>query len=177
MSIKINLSLIAVLLVSTSLASPQTRAEKSDKSLFKGGGDIVTINGRTDMGYVPIFNEGPNSNLFLYASFHKKVVFPDLPTLDIFFISVARGSKYENAHDISIVADGQRFFFTQQEIDFYSTKKGEYVVEGSGISVTYDSLTRLVAARQVTVRLGATTFELSRAHLAALAEMARRMKS
>src|SRR5215510_2361776 len=146
---KMILRLIVILLIFASVASPQTRTEKSNKGSFTRGGDIVTKNERTDMGYVPIFNEGPNSNLFLYASFHRKVVFPDLPTLDIFFISVARGSKYENAHDVSIVADGQRFFFTQQDIDFYSARKGEYVVEGSGISVTYDNLTRLVAARQV----------------------------
>jgi hypothetical protein len=177
MSIKMNISLFAVLLVCVSAASAQTRTEGPNKAVFKRGGDIVTKNGRTDLGYVPIFNDGPNSNLFLYASFHNKVVFPDLPSLDIFFISVSRGPKYENAHDINIVADGERFSFTQQDIDFYSTRKGEYVVEGSGVSFTYENLARLVAARQVVVRVGATTFELAPEHLAALAQMARRMKN
>ncbi len=173
---KTKLSLISVLLVCTSVVSGQKSTSNSNKAVFTRGGDIVTTNGRTELGYVPIFNESPNSNLFLYASFHDKVVFPDLPTLDIFFISVGRGAKYENAHDINIVADGQRFSFTQQDIVFYSTRNGQYVVEGSGVSFTYENLSRLVAARQVSVQLGATTFELAPAHLAALAEMARRMK-
>jgi hypothetical protein len=172
-------TLFAALFICGSVSFAQTpdqKATTSPKFVLNRGGDIVTKNGQTEMGYLPIFNDGPNSNLFLYARFHNQVIFPELPSIDIFFISVARGPKYENAHGISILLDGQQLAFGSKDADFYSTKKGEFFVEGTGFTLTYQSLQGLVNAREVAVQLGATTFKLGPDHVAALREMGRRMK-
>ena len=101
---------------------------------------------------------------------------PELPSIDIFFISVSQGPKYENSHSISILVDGRQFSFGSKDADFYSTKKGEFFVEGTGFTLTYENLQGLVSAREVAVQLGATTFKLGPDHVAALREMGRRMK-
>jgi hypothetical protein len=156
--------------------TPNQKATTSPKFVFSRGGDIVTKNGQTELGYIPIFNDGPNSNLFLYARFHNQVIFPELPSLDIFFISVSRGPKYEQAHNLIILVDGQRLAFGSKDADFYSTRKGEFFVEGTGFTLTYESLQGLVNAREVSVQLGGTTFKLGPDYVAALREMGRRMK-
>src|SRR2546425_2603803 len=122
-------ALFAALLICTTIGFAQTANQKAPafpKFVANRGGDIVTKNGQTELGYIPIFNDGPNSNLFLYARFHNQVVFPDLPSIDIFFISVARGPKYENAHNITVLIDGQQLVFSSKDADFYSTTKGEF---------------------------------------------------
>ncbi len=172
-------TLFAALLICATVGFAQTPNQKtttSPKFVAKSGGDIVTKNGQTELGYIPIFNDGPGSNLFLYARFHNQVIFPELPSLDIFFISVAPGPKYANAHNLSIQVDGQQFSFTTSAADFYATKKGEFFVEGIGFTLTYESLQGLVNAREVTAQLGGTTFKLGPDQLAALREMSRRMK-
>ncbi len=172
-------TLFAALIICATVGFAQTpnpKATASSTFVSKGGGDIVTKKGQTELGYIPIFNDGLNSNLFLYARFQNQVIFPELPSLDIFFISVAQGPKYENAHSLSILADGQQFSFGSKDADFYSTRKGEFFVEGTGFTLTYQNLQGLVNAREVTVQLGATTFKLGPDQLAALREMGRRMK-
>ncbi|MGH9931889.1 MAG: hypothetical protein ACREA9_22040 [Pyrinomonadaceae bacterium] len=172
-------TLVAALITSTIVGVAQTPNQKpttSPRFIAKSGGDIVTKNGQTELGYLPIFNDGPNSNLFLYARFHNQVTFPELPSLDIFFISVAQGPKYVNAHGLGILVDGQKFSFGAADADFYSTRKGAFFVEGTGFTLTYESLQGLVNAREVTVQLGATTFKLGPDQIAALREMGRRMK-
>ncbi len=172
-------TLFAALLICTTIGLAQTPNKKtpaSPKFIANRGGDIVTKNGQTELGYIPIFNDGPNSNLFLYARFHNQVIFPELPSIDIFFISVSQGPKYENSHNISMLLDGQKFAFGSKDADFYSTRKGEFVLEGTGFTLTYESLQGLVNAREVAVQLGATTFKLGPDHVAALREMRRRMK-
>jgi hypothetical protein len=180
MKVTVQLSaLFAALLICTTVGFAQTPNQKtpaSPKFIANRGGDIVTKNGQTELGYIPIFNDGPSSNLFLYARFHNQVIFPELPSIDIFFISVARGPKYENAHDISVHIDGQQLAFSSKDADFYATRKGEFFVEGIGFTLTYENLERLVNAHEVTVQLGATTFKLGPDHVAALREMGRRMK-
>src|SRR6266540_5723316 len=164
-------ALIAVLLAWASAGTAQTpnqRQPVTPKFVSRAGGDIVTKNDQTELGYIPIFNNGPNSNLFLYARFHNHVIFPELPNIDVFFISVAQGPKYENAHNLSLLVDGQQFSFRSKDMDFYTTRKGEFFVEGTGITLTYESLERLANAGEVAVQLGGTTFKLGRDHLSAL---------
>jgi len=182
MPMKVTVKLITVfaaLLICASAGLAQTANQKapaSPKFIANRGGDIVTKNGQTELGYIPIFNDGPNSNLFLYARFHNQVIFPELPSLDIFFISVAPGPKYENSHSISILVDGQQLRFSAKDADFYSTRKGEFFVEGTGFTLTYEVLQGLLNGRDVSVQLGATTFKLGPDQMAALREMGRRMK-
>lgn len=173
------ITLFAALLICATAGfaqTPKQNATPAPKFVAKSGGGIVTKDGQTELGYIPIFNDGPGSNLFLYARFHNQVIFPELPSLDIFFISVAQGPKYANAHNLGIVVDGQQFSFAAGDADFYTTKKGEFFVEGTGFTLTYESLQGLVNAREVTVQLGGTTFKLGPDHVAALREMGRRMK-
>jgi len=173
-------TLFAALLICTTIGFAQTanqqKAPASPKFVANRGGDIITKNGQTELGYIPIFNDGPNSNLFLYARFHNQVIFPELPSIDIFFISVSQGPKYENSHSVSILVDGRQFSFGAKDADFYSTRKGELFVEGTGFTLTYENLQGLVNAREVAVQLGATTFKLGPDQVAALREMGRRMK-
>ncbi len=180
MKVKVQLTaLLASLVICSAVGFSQTPNQKSTTSpkfVFNRGGDIVTKNGQTELGYIPIFNDGPNSNLFLYARFHNQVIFPELPSIDIFFISISQGPKYENAHSISMLLDGQQLLFGSKDADFYSTRKGEFFVEGTGLTLTYETLQGLVNAREVAVQLGATTFKLGADHVAALREMGRRMK-
>jgi hypothetical protein len=180
MKVIVNLiTLFAALLICASAGLAQTANQKtpvSPKFIANRGGDIVSKNGQTELGYIPIFNDGPSSNLFLYARFHNHVIFPELPSLDIFFISVASGPKYENAHGLRILVDGQQLLFGSSDADFYSTRKGEFYVEGTGFTLTYETLQGLVNGRDVSVQLGATTFKLGPDQIAALREMGRRMK-
>jgi hypothetical protein len=181
MSMKVTVrltTLFAVSLICCTAGLAQTPNQKSPTPKFVSnrGGAIVTKDGQTELGYIPIFNDGPNSNLFLYARFHNQVIFPELPSIDIFFISVSQGPKYENAHSITILLDGQQLLFGSKDADFYSTRKGEFFVEGTGLTLTYETLQGLVNAREVGVQLGATTFKLGADHVAALREMGRRMK-
>jgi hypothetical protein len=172
-------ALFAALLICATIGFAQTpnqKAPASPKFVANRGGDIVTKDGQTELGYIPIFNDGPSSNLFLYARFHNQVIFPELPSIDIFFISVAQGPKYEHAHNISAMIDSQQLVFSSKDADFYTTRKGEFFVEGIGFTLTYEILQGLVNAREVTVQLGATTFKLGPDHIAALREMGRRMK-
>ena len=173
-------ALFAALLICTNVGFAQTanqpKAPASPKFVANRGGDIITKHGQTELGYIPIFNDGPNSNLFLYARFHNQVIFPELPSIDIFFISVSQGPKYENSHSVSILVDGRQFSFGSKDADFYSTRKGELFVEGTGFTLTYENLQGLVNAREVAVQLGATTFKLGPDQVAALREMGRRMK-
>ena len=174
------ITLCAILIVSAAIGLAQKPTQKpatSARAVFKSGGDVITKDGKTELGYLPIFNNGPNSNLFLYATFVNKAIFPDLPRIDVFFISVAQGPKYANAHNISMLVDGQQFTFGSQSMDFYTIKNGEFFVEGTGVSLTYDNLERVVNANQVAVELGATSFRLGPEHLAALREVARRVKN
>ena len=173
------ITVFAALLICSTAGLAQTANQKaaaSPKFIANRGGDIVSKNGQTELGYIPIFNDGPNSNLFLYARFHNQVIFPELPSLDIFFISVATGPKYENAHGISILVDGQQLRFGSKDADFYTTRKGEFYVEGTGFTLTYEVLQGLLNGREVSVQLGATTFKLGADQIAALREMGRRMK-
>ena len=170
-------TLFAALLICATVGFAQTANQKAPaKFVANRGGDIVTKNGQTELGYIPIFNDGPASNLFMYARFHNQVIFPELPSIDIFFISVAQGPKYEHAHHISLSVDGQQFTFSSKDADFFATRKGEFFVEGTGFTLTYESLQGLVNAREVSVQLGSTTFKLGPDHIAALREMGRRMK-
>lgn len=171
--------LLTALLIGATICFAQTPNQKatSPKFVLNRGGDIVTKNGQTELGYLPIFNDGLRSNLFLYARFHNQVTFPELPSIDIFFISVSPGPKYENAHTITMLADGQRFTFGQKDADFFSTRKEGFFVEGTGFTLTYESLQTLINSREVTVQLGATSFKLNSDHVAALREMGKRMKS
>lgn len=169
---------LTALLISATICVAQTPNQKSTtpKFVFNRGGNIVTKNGQTELGYLPVFNDGPRSNLFLYARFHNQVTFPELPSIDIFFISVSPGPKYENAHTVTMLIDGQRFAFGQKDADFFSTRKEGFFVEGTGFTLTYESLQSLVNSRDVSVELGATSFRLGPDHVAALREMGKRMK-
>src|SRR5207245_9094223 len=119
MKVTVQLStLFAALLICNTIGFAQTgnrKATTSPKVVLNRGGDIVSKNGQTELGYIPIFNDGPSSNLFLYARFHNQVIFPELPSIDIFFISVAQGPKYENSHSISILVDGRQFSFGSKD--------------------------------------------------------------
>jgi hypothetical protein len=170
-----NLSaLIALLVFCGPIGVSQTPLRRA---VSNQSSQIVSNNGKTELGYMPVYNEGPNRNLFLYATFDDHVVFPEKPVIDIFFISVSDGPKYQHAHDINMQVDGQQFTFGSQDMNFYSTTKGQYIVEGMGFTLTYDSLLHVVNGKNITIRIGATEFQLSRYHLQALHDMANRMKN
>ena len=146
----------------------------NQKAAFRHGGHIVAGKDKTELGYMPIFNEGVDRNLFLYAKFGKAVAYPELPSTNIFFLSISTGPKYTHALSLSIEVDDERYVFGSTDIDLYAQQKGDYVVEGVGVTLSHSSLVSLANAKKVTVHLGATDFQLSRNHLAALREMADR---
>jgi len=164
-------ALFAALLVCATFGLAQTPKQKA---VFRHGGHIVTSKDKTELGYMPIFNDGVNRNLFLYAKFGPTAVYPERPSVDIFFISVSTGAKYAQSPGLSMEVDGGRFAFGGSDTDFYAQQKGDYVVEGVGITLSNDTLVRIANAKKVVVHLGATDFQLSGDHLEALREMAYR---
>jgi hypothetical protein len=171
-------TLIVVLACAATAAAQAPKANLSSappaQPTFRHGGRIVAGKDKTELGYMPIFNDGVDRNLFLYAKFDRATVYPGLRPTNIFFLSISTGPKYTHALSLSMEVDDDRYVFGSTDIDLYAQRKGDYVVEGVGVTLSHSSLVSLANAKKVTVHLGATDFELSRDHLAALRDMADR---
>ena len=97
------------------------------------------------------------------------------PTIDIYFVTASKKPRYNEVHDLSILADGRALQSVGGEQ--YFTEHGERTttVEKMRLTLTYASLVTLTKAQRVTVRLGSTKVELSNNHLESLREIASMM--
>jgi hypothetical protein len=133
---------------------------------------------KTELGFVPVFNSA-KSGLFLYASFSltEKLIYPDLPKLEVAFISVAKRPLYIENHDITIIADNSNLKFLADEIEFHSKQLGNSSIEAIGVRLAHGTVLELLKARNVKVVLGGNEFHLAKNHLAALKDLSDRINN
>ena len=114
--------------------------------------------------------------IHLYASFfYQDRRLRTQPTIDIFFISVAKQPKYSGAHDVRLQADGTPWPFTGVAQYYTESAPHKMTVEKIKITLTYASLLNLIKAQRVTAQIGGTEFEMSFNHLESLREIASMM--
>ncbi|HEX8709297.1 MAG TPA: hypothetical protein VF723_13715 [Pyrinomonadaceae bacterium] len=170
--------LFALILTCTGIGSAQKFCEAAPPSPFKHSALIVT-------SYDPVVRrmkttlEHPRAiskqdgGLYLYASFFyqdRRVRQP--PSIDLYFIAVSKRPHYREAHELSILADGQSWPFTG--LAQYATEPGEkgLTLEKIKVTLSYPSFVNLLRARKVQARLGGSEFELTNNHLESLREIA-----
>ena len=97
------------------------------------------------------------------------------PTIEIAFTSLSKLPRFEFAHALTLLIDGQPWPVASPAQ--YSSKKQSdgQVLETTRVTLTYDSLINLIQARRVSAQLGMTKFELTNNHLEALREIANMM--
>jgi hypothetical protein len=114
-----------------------------------------------------------SDELYLSASFfYSDPRLRTRPMLDIALISVSKERKYRDSHDVVLLADGMRLALVGPVQ--YQSGKGDkgLAQEVTHVTITYDTLFKLIGAKRVTALLGGTQFELTSNHLESLREIA-----
>ncbi len=97
------------------------------------------------------------------------------PTVDISFISLSKFRRFEFAHALTLLIDGQPWPVASPA-QYSSQKQSDgQIMETTRVTLTYESLINLIQARRVSAQLGMTKFELTNNHLEALRELANMM--
>lgn len=97
------------------------------------------------------------------------------PTIDISFVSMSKTPRFEYAHALSLLIDGQPWPLAAPVQ--YESRKGQdgLYVEITKVTLTYDSLLNLIQGKRVAAQLGMAKLELTNNHLEALREVANMM--
>lgn len=169
---------VATLLISFStVAFAQKFCRVTAPSPFKHSARIVTVYDtrakrmKTTLEHPQSLSSGGTT--YLYAEFfYEDPRLGAKPGLDLYFRSVSKETKYRNALALAITLDGNSSITTGQLS--YASKRGEKnsALEVAKVTISYDDVVRITSAKSVDVRLGPTSFRLSKNHLESLREIA-----
>jgi hypothetical protein len=173
--------LTAILLFTAALPAPAQKklCPKPPPSPFKHNGEIVTALDRAARGMRTRLEHprplaAPGGAYYFGATFiHTDPRTGRTPSVDLVFHGTSAEAKLGGA--FSFVADGQPLALAQPA-SFRSQPAGTGSFnESAKITLSLAEVTRLTAARKVSVRLGASQLELTHNHLEALRELVSHM--
>jgi hypothetical protein len=167
--------LVAILLAFASTGFAQKFCTVAPPSPFKHSALIVTSYDQRARRMKTTL-EHPNAmanGLHLYASFfYQDARLRTPPMIDIIFIAASKKPLFREAHDLSLMADGNLWPLTSTPAYYTEGGPNGTTLEKTKITLSYTELLALIKARRVRARLGATEFELSNNHLESLREIA-----
>jgi hypothetical protein len=172
----------AIILFAAASPAPAQKklCPKPPPSPFKHSGEIVTTLDRAARGMRTRLEHprplaAPEGTYYLGATFvHTDPRSGKAPTVDLLFHGTAPGAR-PNGGPLSFVADGQPLALAQAASLRSQPAGGGSFSESAKVTLSFAEVTRLTAARKVSVRLGASQLELTHNHLEALRELVSQM--
>lgn len=92
--------------------------------------------------------------------------------LDIALIYTSHHAKYRDAHNLVFLVDGKELPLLGTPALYQTAQEDGMTLEATKVSIPYNALLNMLAARKVSARVGQTEFELTNNHLEALRELA-----
>jgi|GEM_PF-1713715 len=171
-----------ILFASTQPAPAQKKlCPKPPPSPYKHNGEIVTAIDRAARAMRtrlehPRPLSGPEGTYYLGATFvHTDPRSGMTPSLDIVFHGTTAAARPAGGGALSFVADGRPLALARPASFRSQPAAAGSFNESARITLSLAEVTRLTAARKVTVSVGASQLELSHNHLEALRELVSQM--